>query len=476
MRFPGFIGPTYTLDSVNIDAQRCVNWYLKINEMRTGKSGEIMSLIPTPGLELLGTVGDGPIRGHYRASDNKLYVVSKNELYKVESNWVPEKIGDLLTSSGIVDFADNGTTLVVVDGPNGYYSTLGSNTTTRIDDIAWLGSTRVEYLDGYFIFNKPNSGIWYISEILSTEIDPLDFATAESNPDDIIATQVNHRELWIFGESSIEVWYNSGAADFPFERISSGILEMGCAAAFSVNKIDKTTFWLGKNKDGEGVVYAATGFIPQRISTHAVELQIQSYNDISDAVAWTYQENGHFFYVLNFPDAETSWVYDLSSGMWHERAYFKDGNYERHRANFHSYVYNTHVVGDYENANIYHLNSDFTTDNGDEIRRLRAAPHIDDFMKRVIHNEFQLELETGLAVDGKPLDEEAQIVLQFSDDGGHNWSNEKFKGIGKVGKKRTRVHWHRLGASRDKVYRVILSDPVKTYLIGAELTLKRTMH
>lgn len=476
MKLDGFIGPSYTLDSVNIDAQRCINLYPKINEMGKGKDAQVASLLGTPGLRLLASLNSGPIRGSYRASNGLLYVASGNKLYYVNSSWSAQEIGELQTSSGSVDFTDNGSIMVMVDGPNGYYHTLGAATITQFTGGSWLGSTRVGFIDGYFLFNDPDTDKFFISEINSTTIDALDFATAEGAPDNLVATLVNHREVWLFGDDTIEVWYNSGDVDFPFERVSGGFIEYGCAAAFSVAKIDRINFWLGKNKQGQGIVYAAQGLSPQRISTHAVELAIQSYGDISDAKAWTYQENGHSFYVLNFTSANTTWVYDLTSRMWHERAYLSGSSLQRHRGDCHSFAYNTHVIGDYSNGNIYALESDYYTDNGQEIRRERIAPHFSNALKRITYNSFQLDAEVGVGLTGGAQGSNPQVMLQFSDDGGHTWSNEKWVSLGAQGNYKTRAIWRRLGVSRDRVFKIAISDPVKVALISAEMEVEGMAH
>lgn len=473
MRYAGFIGPSYTLDSPNIDSQRSVNWYPKMSESGNSKEREVLSLIGTPGYSLLVNLGTGPIRGEHKAKNGTLYSVCGNKLYRVSSAWVKTEIGTLQTSTGHVDFADNGVTLCVVDGPNGYYHTLNSSSTTQIDDEDFVGATRVEYIDGYFLFIEPSSQTFYISELNGTGIDGLDFSEADGSPDNLVSVLVNHRQVWLFGEDSIEGWYNSGNADFPFERIGGGFIEIGCAAAFSVAKLGTYTLWLGKNADGHGIVYAAQGFAAQRISTHAVEKAIQGYGDISDAVAWTYQENGHDFYVLNFTAANTTWVYDLSTRLWHERAAFSAGQYQRHRANYHAFAYGTHVIGDYENGNLYKLDSSVYTDAGSVIRRMRAAPHLSEGGKNIIYHEFRLDMETGVGLDGSGQGSDPQIILQWSDDGGHTWSNEKWRSIGKIGKRNTKVIWRNLGMSTDRVYRVIMTDPVKANLMGADFEAER---
>jgi hypothetical protein len=108
----------------------------------------------------------------------------------------------------------------------------------------------------------------------------------------------------------------------PLQRIQGAFNELGCAAPYSVAKMDNGLFWLGRDRRGEGIVYRANGYSGVRISTHAVEWQIQQYADMSDAIAYTYQQDGHSFYVLVFPSANTTWVYDAATQAWHERAGF----------------------------------------------------------------------------------------------------------------------------------------------------------
>jgi len=472
MKFTGFIGPAYSLDSKNVDAQRCVNMYLKINESGKGKEGDILSYLGTPGLTTLLTLGTSPTRGSFRGSDGFLYMVAGNKAYRISSTWVATEIGELLTSTGNVDFADNGVTLIIVDGPNGYSHTLTSTIMSAMsDDADWKGASHVWYIDGYFLFNKPDSAIFYITDANAITLPTLDFSTVDGAPDDIISVLINHREVWFFGDDSIEGWYNSGNADFPFERIGGGFMEMGCAAAFSPAKSDKTTLWLGKNKEGHGVVYAARGFDAQRVSTHAIEFAMQGYSDISDAKAYTYQSNGHSFYVLNFPTGDATWVYDLSTGMWHERGFW-DGKLHRHRGHCHAFAHGTHIVGDWENGKVYKLDQDAYDDAGDEILRLRSAPHLSKENVRIVYHGLRVDMETGVGLTGSQQGDDPKCMLRWSDDGGHTWSNIRDASVGKIGKYETRALFRRMGQSRDRIFEWSMTDPVKCALIGVELDLE----
>lgn len=477
MRFLGFIGPSYTLQTVNYDCQRTINLFPQVNETGTGKEREVASFVSTPGLTLKATIGDGPIRGMHVASNGVLYVVSYGSLYSLDSSYNQTFIGDLNTVSGQVSFADNGSYLCLVDGQDGFLVTLSNNTFAEITDPDFNPADKVVYQDGYFIFNHSGTQKFFISKLVldttATGFDALDFASAEGNPDELISIISDHRDLWLFGTRSTEIFYNSGNADFPFERKPGAFIEHGCAAPFSVAKMNNEVYWLGSDDQGNGIVYKASGTRPQRISTHAVELAIREMASIEDAIAYTYQENGHHFYVINFTGAETTWVYDSATNLWHERAYTNDGLFERHRANYHCFAYNKHVVGDYTNGQIYELDENNFTDFGEEIRRQRVAPHLTSGLKRVFYNSFQLDMEVGVGLDGaiSTLGHDPQVILQWSDDGGHTWSNEKWASFGKIGNRKKRAMWRRLGYSRDRVFRVTISDPVKVAIIGAELDL-----
>lgn len=473
MNYEGFIGPSYTAQSLNVDCERCLNLYPEVTESGKGKGGQVASLVGTPGLSLLLTLAGGAVRGIFTASNEEVYAVGGNKLYRISDAFAATELGTLNTSTGPVSMADNGIQLVVVDGGYGYQWTFLTTTFAQITDPDFQGADQVAFQDGYFIFPKPLSQQFYISALNDTAIDGLDFTSSEGNPDQVVGIVSNNRELWLFNKKTIELYSNTGDASFPFERISGGFIEHGCAAPFSIQKMNNVVYWLGQDDKGQGVVYMANGATPQRISTHAVETDIQSYSDFSDARSWTYQERGHNFYVLNFPSANTTWVFDASTGLWHERCYTNEGSFERHRADCHAFGHGKHLVGDYANGKIYELSSTVYSDNGDAITRRRTAPHISNSLQRVFYSSMQVDIETGVGLDGAATTQgyDPQVMLRFSDDGGHTWSNEKWRSIGKIGNRHQRALWQRLGYSRDRVFEVTITDPVKVTFIAAELEL-----
>jgi hypothetical protein len=243
--------------------------------------------------------------------------------------------------------------------------------------------------------------------------------------------------------------------------------------------MDNGLFWLGRDRRGQGIVYRANGYQGQRISTHAVEWQIQQYGDMSDAIAYTYQQDGHSFYVLIFPTANTTWVYDAATQAWHERAGFVDGAFTRHRSNCQMAFNNEIVVGDFENGNIYAFDLDVYADNGQIqkwLRTWRALPTGQNNLKRTAHHSLQLDCETGVGLNlGQGSYPEA--MLRWSDDGGHTWSNEHWSPLGRIGAYGHRTFWRRLGMTlklRDRVSELSMTDPVKVAIMGAELIISPT--
>lgn len=462
-----FIGSSYRTRSLNYDCQRAINFYLEKGE--SGQSKSQAYLVGTPGLSVFSTLPEGPTRGSLEIN-GRSFMVSGSGFYEITSNGSYLLKGGLDTVTGSVSLSSNGVEVCLVDGPNGYIYRLLTDVYFKITDDAFLGADTVTFCDGYFIFNRPNTGVYYISNLYSGgDIDGLEFASAEGSPDNLVAVRAVHNQVWLLGTSSIEVVYNSGAADFPFTRIQGTFIEYGCAAAFSVANTANTVFWLGQDAQGDGIVWMAEGYQPKRISTFAVEYAIQQYANIADAVGYTYQEDGHYFYVLNFTSANTTWVYDIGQDEWHERAFWNktQGRYERHRGNNHMFVFGRHLVGDYNTGVVYDQSLSYFDDAGDVIRRARVSPHTFDDLEYIYFDYFQLDVETGVGLNtGNIQDTDPQIMLRWSNDSGHTWSNELWRSAGKIGEFKKRCLWRRLGKARDRVWEVATTARCPIYLIN----------
>jgi hypothetical protein len=450
--------------SMIANAQRCINLFPEANPPDAAAP---VTHYPTPGLTLVSTPPiSAPCRGIYTATNGNRYDVVGQNVYAV-SGGVYTLLGSLTTGSGPVSMVDNGFYAVIVDGTSvGYSINLTSNVMAQITDPAFYGGSKVDFVDGYFIFNRPGTQQFYISNALSLSFNSLNIASKSTYPDNLVTLAVMHRELWLIGELTTEVWYNTGASDFTFGRMPGVFIEHGCAAKYSVVKIGLALFWLSKDLQGQCIVMKGENYQGDRVSNHALEQEISGYSSISDAVGYSYMQAGHQFYMLTFPIANKTWCLDLSTGMWHQRAYMEvDGSLSRHRSNCHSFNNGQNLVGDWQTGAVYALDPKNYTDNGAAILRVRSFPHFMQDAKRVFYRQFIADMEVG---NGLPLDsDEPEIRLRWSDDRGESWSNYVAASLGKVGKFLTSIQWQRLGYARDRVFELSWSVPVKTALNGA---------
>lgn len=392
------------------------------------------------------------------------------------------KIGQTIEGSGVTD----GTIITAFgtgSGGAGTYTVSASQTVSSTtiyalnwtvlpaNDGAFQGGGTVDITDNYFVYNKPDSQLWAASDLLSPITDPLSFASKDGSPDDLVSIIVDRREVYLLGEMSSEVWINSGAVPFPFTRIPGTSTQQGIAAQYSMSRMGNSFAYVSKNNRGEAMVVRMNGYFPERISTHAVETTLVNQN-VSNAIAWTYQLEGHEVYVVTFPSIGTNgltWAYDNTTGLWHKWLYRNNQNeFERHRGNCCAFFNQQVLVGDYQNGKIYQLSRNYYTDDGQPIRRIRRAPHITSDLQRQYFHELQIQFQPGVGLS-TGQGEDPQAMLRWSNDGGSTWSNEYWTTIGKQGKYLNRAIWRRLGFSRDKVFEVSISDPVKAVIVSANL-------
>ena len=394
-------------------------------------------------------------------------------------------------------------------GNTGSYVLSGSQTVTSrtmyalnfsvlpTTDGAFSGADVVDIVDNYFVYNRPQTQQWGSSNPLSPISSSLAFSSKDGAPDNLVSMIVDHREVYLLGEASSEVWVDSGLFPFAFQRIPGTSTQHGIAAKFSVARVGNSFAYLSKNNRGDGQVMMMNGYIPTRISTHAVENSIEGA-DISDARAWTYLIEGHEVYVVSFPGLDLTWAYDIASGMWHKWLWVDSNNvFHRHRGNCHIHFQNMNLVGDWENGQIYMLDPNTYTDNGGEIRRVRRAPHLVSDFQRQYFSELQILFQPGVGLSGNvtgqysptngvagvgvaglaiagqanlaTLGANPQAMLRWSNDGGSTWSNEHWTSIGLQGAYKNRAIWRRLGMARDRIYEVVVTDPIKAVIVAANL-------
>ena len=466
LRIP-FVGPSYQARSLNADAQRTVNCYV---EMDNASPRAPAALYGTPGTVKRLTFPTYPVRAAIKEGAYTWWLAG-SVVYRVDGGYNITTVGTITTHTGEVGLASNGQELLIVDGIGGWIIDTSEATLTAITSEGFpTGVRRATYQDGYFIVTgQAGSQSFWINQTPyeGASWDALDFASAEGSPDHTIGCISDHRELWLVGSGTGEIWVNTGSSDFPFQRSGNTFIEHGCAAAGTLCKADNTVFWLGADDKGAGIVWRAQGYTPTRISTHALETALAGV-ELSDAFAFTYQQEGHIFYVLTLPTAMQTWVFDVASGIWHERAWRNPntGALIRWRANCLVYANGEHLVGDFENGNVYALDLNTYSDDGDPILRLRRTSTTERLQSRVFYSMLLVDMETGV---GTPTGQGANplLMMRYSNDGGHTWSNEKSATVGKVGEYGARAKFNRLGAGRNRVWEISMTDPVKFAVFGA---------
>lgn len=468
------LGGFYKARSLIANAQRCVNLYPEVNPDSSQPPTQVTHY-PTPGLKFIYQPQQGTVRGAYRASNGAVFMVIGNTVYFVDLviNYGFYPMGNIDPGSTPVSMVDNGNIVVLVDGTTkGYKWQLGANVMTQIVDAAFYGANFAAYLDGFFLFNRPATNQFYISPSFwdgATPFDPLDIASKTGGPDQIIAIAAIHRELWLIGQVTSEVWYNSGASDFPFERLPGVFMDHGMLRGWSISQADVAIFWLGRDRQGEMVVFQGKEYQAVRISTHAMEDEIQKYAVTTDAVGFCYQQDGHTFYVLTFPSADRTWVFDMATQQWHERGWLdSDGVLHRHRANCAINAYSRILVGDHTNGTVYEWDLDTGTDDGDPILRLRSWPHLVAEGVRVSYDSVQFDMEVGVN-DGEIDGEGPPVLVRWSATRGASWGNTVEVPIGSTGQYDRSLLLRNLGVARDLVIEVSWSFPYKTALQGGWL-------
>ncbi len=438
-------------------AQRHLNLYAEANGDKGG-----VTFYGTPGLALFASMGETPIRGMLPVGDF-LYVVHVGTLWRINNVGAKTYLGTLATSTGRVDLAYNGSQIVLTDGSKLYCFTVATSTFATVTSGLFTNPVSVTFQDSYFIASFYNSQQFQISgNYNGTTWNALDFASAESNPDNVQRVIADHGELVICGNETVEFWGNSGAADFPFSAIRGATAEFGLVAPWSLTKYNDALAGLFRNKMGQVQVMIVAGHAMKKISSPEVDYLINNYAAVTDATGFSYMLGGHPMYQINFPTAGKSWLYDASTDLWSE---LESGG-ARHRAEIHANYLGLNYVSDYSNGNIYLLSADTYTDNGTNIaREIRTRHYFQNYQYVAVH-KLQVDFETGVGLSDTLA---PQAMLQFSKDNGHTWSNELWTSMGKVGTFLTRAIWRRLGAARDWVFKLRITDPVKVVITGASL-------
>lgn len=488
MKFEGFVGGAYDLRNIAYSCQTCVNLYPEVQELGTGKQSEVAQLVSRKGLAPVITGLAGVSRGGYTASNTNLYWVFGTTLYRITpvtnslSGWSSTALGTVGGGSNSVFMTDNGTDLFILAGTSVYLYNFASGVVSNATGGSYSASTSLDFISQYVVFSKQNSGQFYWTDPGSTTAPALNFATAEGNPDRLVGLINSGLDLWLFGNKTTEIWGVVGENNITFARRTNLIVETGCLSPRSIKKLGNTVAWMASSDRGGAQLMIANGYNPMRVSTYPIEQQWQTFSSTALAAAEAYvmQDGGHIFYVLNIPGSSETWVYDLTVSQqlgkptWHVwQSSDGNGTNGRHRGQGFAFHSNWHITGDFENGILYAMDAETYTDNGNYITRERTTPHVSNEMKRVFYDEIGFDFLTGDTTD---LSLDPQVMLQFSDDGGATWTDERWETCGRTGQYGLQVNYHRNGSARSRVFRIRMTDATYWAVSGAYLTIRPGNH
>lgn len=462
---------------------QCINLFPE--QYNTAKGLKVGLLSLTPGLTTpVVVVGTGPIRGKFAAANGMMYVVSGTKLYQVDVNWAVTTLGTIGSSTGPVSIIDSPTQILVVDGTGAWCYNFAAVPPTFVQVIPNAQTNAAApnvaiYQDGFGIVNSARSNEIYqsnyndLSLFASLPGPTANNAFVQNNPQNVLTMYDFKDEAWIFKQKAIEVWINQGNPGFSFGQLQGVSIPVGVDAPASIARVGSSLFWLGADDQGKGVVYQSIGYDAKPVSPFALSALFRSYNVTNDAIGSAYQFDAHFFYVLTFPSQNTSWGYDVTSGKWHQRAFFTGGQFTRELANSYCFFNGQNLVGDYRNGNIYALSESLYTDNGSPrkwLRSWRALPEAEAQGPPMSFDSLEIIMETGITT---PAGLDPRIDLRFSDDGGYNWNGPFQMAAGKLGQSAFRVKQNRLGATTlskglDRIWEASGNDPMDIKILGAE--------
>lgn len=435
-----FVGPSYNLNRP-ASIQRTIG--MMPVPVEPGNERSPWTFKDVPGLVEFANLGT-EIRALHRVN-SRTFAVAGASLYELHSDGTSTTRGTLSSSAGRVGITSNGLELAISDGAYLYVMTLATNV---VVSTPFPGKARIAYLNQRILFTYRDSQKFGWSGLVdAAAIDELAFVSAEAAPDNVVGVEVDHLEAFVFGDETCEPWQNTPSAQV-FERNAGGVIEIGAASEFAIEKVDNAIFWLAATKSGSGAVYRMNVYQPVRVSTDAIEGMLTGV-DLSSASAFAVEYEKSSLYCLNVPALTTTLVYDVFSGQWHEWAEWVNGATTKHRATCHVYAFGHNLVGT-STGKIYRLSKTARTNAGDPLIRERTMPiHATPVRDRIKLGQFRLDCERGTG---------ASVMLQYSTNGGRTWSAWVSRSVGEIGDYNKVVRWRRIASGRDIVFRVRFTD------------------
>ena len=477
MQVPLFCSATYEAVAKVIDGELAINLFCERAESEGARSP--IALLKAPGKTLFSQVPEAGVTSEYTVNGRTF--VAGSQLYEIASNGTATARGSLGGTQPLrpCQMASNETQLIALNNGNLYILTLATNAFAAVNMAQLQGGAgsvaQVGFADGYFVVWFLKTHTFQVSSLEDgTTWSGLDVTTNSLFPDNFVTMICDHREIWFFSAKKSVGYYNAGAGNPPFIPIQGAFAEFGAAALSATVQLDNSVFWIGADERGSAVAYRLEGYSERRVSTHAVEFAWQNYTTVADARAYTYQEDGHSFWVIYFPTANATWVYDVSTQYWHQRGAWNqtNGTYDADHSQSHTFNFGKHLVGDWASGNIYVQSTSILTDNGGILRWIRRSPTQTDENKFIFFSMFEVDMQVGDGpqppmTDGNGNPRQPQVMFRWSDNGGFDWSSTYYLDCGFAGEYNKRVRKTQLGRARKRVWELSGTDPVRSVVVSA---------
>jgi hypothetical protein len=461
--YPGFIGGAYTDRYPQLAADQLINLYPQPVESGTGRSPA--GLVGTPGLRQFAGGLAGAVRGLWAGGD-LCFCAAGSQLYQVYETGGVKSWGNIDDDQLPVGMFPTQDELFIVSAGKGWR--WGGST---VEAVLLGGGSQLEasagaFLDGHFLAIDPSVSPIRFRRSATFDASTwatLNYAEKEAHGDGLLWMMADHKDLWLWGTDTLEIWrqnYSANPDAFPWEPDPGAFQQIGNVAPYATVQMPRGTGWLAGDTRGEIYALWSQGYNPKRISTHAVEAAWSNYTGKADAEAYVYAEDGHYFWVISFPNDDATWVYDVTTGLWHQRGWWDGATVRRHRSRGHAFVWNKHLVGDFQHGTIYQMSLDLSSDDGVAIHRRRRAPYIVEAEQKIFYHQFQLVADLNVATD---------FTLAWSDDGAESFVGNLVVNSGAPADDQ-RIQWRRLGSARHRVFQVsALSSTAKIALVDAHI-------
>lgn len=443
-------GGSYKHKSLPVSAQRTINFVPQVIDNEITKNKYILNSFF--GQKLFASIS-GVSRGMF-FHKNLLYRVVGNVLYSVLADGTHNQLGAVPgTNKCIFDAIDNN---LIFTADRKAFVWNGS-TLAQITDPDLGQPNTVTVLNKHALFDW-QLDLFVVSNVADPfTIDGLNYASAEGKADNLIRCYAFNDLVYMFGESTVEQWWNSGVGKPPFDRVEGGIINVGLGSILGVSNNLNYAYFFGNDRR----VYKMKGSLIQSVTNQTLVEEFSSYSNVEDVRVWCMDIENKNYIVVCFPSNDKTWVY-IEDGDWFEWSSGYNGG--RNRADGYVKAYGKHLVEDYQNGNIYELRSDIYTENGEIILRQRDSAPLDGSIfgysgKKITMNSLVLNIETGTGlISGQGSN--PVVMLSFSDDGGRTFSNERWGSIGRLGEYKYEVRFNALGSFHERIIRIATSDPV----------------